>query len=123
MTGLPEIREIPPFYAVLGVIFASLFFTLIRSKAYHLGHLPGPFLSRYTDAYRAYLAWKYSGQDVNLYMKVHSAYGNVVRIGPRSVSVLDPAAIPFIYGVKARFNKVTFTIENYSVHQKLTGVL
>lgn len=106
MTGLSELREIPPFYAVLALVCASLIFALIKSKAYKLDHVPGPFLSRYTDAYRAYMAWKYSGQDVNLYMKVHSIYGDVVRVGPRSISVLDPAAIPAIYGVKARFNKV-----------------
>lgn len=107
MTILGELLEIPPSYAILCVIFTSLLFAWIKSKSYHLDHIPGPFLSRYTDAYRAYLAWKYSGQDVNLFMKVHSTYGDVVRIGPRSVSVLDPASIPSIYGVKARFNKVS----------------
>ena len=110
MAGLSELREIPPVYAVLGLVFASLIFALVKSRAYKLDHVPGPFLSRYTDAYRAYLAWKYSGQDVNLYMKVHSIYGDVVRLGPRSISVLDPAAIPSIYGVKARLNKVRIPV-------------
>ncbi len=106
MAILSELPEIPPSYAALALIFAGLLFAWIQSKAYRLDHIPGPFLSRYTDAYRAYMAWKYSGQDVNLFMKIHSKYGDVVRVGPRSVSVLDPAAVPSIYGVKARFNKV-----------------
>jgi len=39
-------------------------------------------------------------------MKIHSMYGDVVWIGLRSVSVLEPAAVSSTYGVKARFNKV-----------------
>jgi hypothetical protein len=52
------------------------------------------------------MAFKYSGREVNLYMKLHQKYGNVVRIGPRSVSVLDPRAVPIIHNVKARLSKV-----------------
>jgi hypothetical protein len=52
------------------------------------------------------MAFKYSGREVSLYMKLHGEYGDIVRIGPRSVSVLDPRAIPVIYNVKARLSKV-----------------
>jgi hypothetical protein len=99
-------------YSALAILIASLAIAVIRSHAARLQHVPGPWLSRYTDLLRAFLAMKYSGQEVNLYMKLHSKYGDVVRVGPRSVSVLDPQAIPTIYGVKARLNKVG----NHIVH-------
>lgn len=107
MALLCSLQKVPPSYAVLLFISAAFLFAFIKSKAYRLDHVPGPFLSRYTDAYRAYLAWRYSGQDVNLFMKLHSEYGDVVRVGPRSVSILDPAAVQSVYGIKARFNKVS----------------
>ncbi|KAL2880404.1 hypothetical protein SGCOL_004121 [Colletotrichum sp. CLE4] len=32
-------------------------------------------------------------------------YGDVVRLGPRSVTVFDPSAVPVIYGVRSRLDK------------------
>lgn len=86
--------NLSPTYVLLSLLLVSLVVAWARSRSHHLDHVPGPFISRYTDAYRAYLAWKYPNQDVNLYMKVHAKYGDVVRLGPRSVSVLDPLAVP-----------------------------
>jgi hypothetical protein len=99
-----------PYYAILGVLFACLVIAVIRSKAAGIDHIPGPFLARYTDALRAYLAFKYSGRETNLFMKLHEKYGDLVRVGPRSVSVLDPQAVSTIYNVKARLNKMSIPI-------------
>jgi hypothetical protein len=93
-------------YVILVLISTSIIIAVVRSRVARLEHIPGPFLAKYTDALRAYMAFKYSGREVNLYMKLHRKYGQVVRIGPRSVSVLDPRAVPVIYNVKARLNKV-----------------
>ena len=84
--------------------------TVVRSKAARIDHIPGPFLARYTNVLRAYMAVKYSGREVNLYMKLHRKYGDVVRVGPQTVSVLDPKAVSIIYNVKARLRKVCFTL-------------
>jgi hypothetical protein len=96
-----------PYYAILALVSASLVIAIVRSRAAGLEHIPGPFLAKYTDALRAYMAFKYSGREVNLFMKLHQQYGDVVRIGPRSVSVLDTRAVPVIYNVKARLSKVS----------------
>ncbi len=93
-------------YVILVLFYISIVIAAVRSRAAKLEHIPGPFLAKYTDALRAYMAFKYSGREVNLYMKLHKKYGQVVRIGPRTVSVLDPRAVPVIYNVKARLSKV-----------------
>ncbi len=95
-----------PYYALLVLVSACLVIAVLRSRAAGIEHIPGPFLAKYTDALRAYMAFKYSGREVNLYMKLHEKYGDVVRIGPQSVSVLDPRAVSVIYNVKARLSKV-----------------
>ncbi|KAN0112205.1 benzoate 4-monooxygenase cytochrome P450 [Hyaloscypha variabilis] len=96
-----------PYYAILVLVFASLVIAVVRSRAAGLEQIPGPFLAKYTDALRAYMAFKYSGREVNLFMKLHQQYRDVVRIGPRSVSVLDPRAVSVIYNVKARLSKTS----------------
>ena len=96
----------PSSYAVFGFITACIAIAVLRSRAAGIDHIPGPFMSKYTDALRAYMAYKYSGREENLFMNLHRKYGDVVRIGPRSVSVLDPRAVSTLYGVKARLNKV-----------------
>jgi hypothetical protein len=106
MTLLELLYDVPPYYGAVVFLLTCVFIAVVRSRAALLDHVPGPWLSRYTDALRAYLTMKYSGQDVNLYMKLHSQDGDVVRVGPRSVSVLDPQAILTIYGLNARLNKV-----------------
>lgn len=105
MGALSVLRDVPLYYGLVVFVVGYVLVAVVRSRSYGLEHVPGPWLSRYTDALRAYMAHKYSGQDVNLYMKLHAKYGDVVRVGPRSISVLDPQAIPTIYGVKARLNK------------------
>jgi hypothetical protein len=122
MTLLSVLYDLPLYYSVLTIFLTCVIIAVVRSRAAGLDHVPGPWLSRYTDALRPYLAIKYSGQDVNLFMKLHSKYGDVVRVGLRSVSVLDPLAIPTIYGVKARLNKVCYlslTLELYSVKRNV----
>ena len=110
--------ESHPYYVLLTVAVGCLIIAVVRSKKAGIDHVPGPFLAKYTDALRAYMAVKYSGREVNLYMKLHRKYGDVVRIGPRTVSVLDPKAVSVIYNVKARLSKVYFAISmfNYFVN-------
>jgi hypothetical protein len=98
------------YYVILVLFSVSIIIAVARSRAARIDHIPGPFLAKYTDALRAYMAFKYSGREVNLYMKLHKKYGQVVRIGPRTVSVLDPRAVPVIYNVKARLSKVCKSI-------------
>lgn len=103
------LSDIRPQHGILALLLLCVGIAVWRSRAAKLEHVPGPWLSKYTDLYRAALAVKYSGRETNLYMKLHAQYGDVVRLGPRAISVLDPLAIPAIYGVKARLDKVRYT--------------
>ena len=109
MSVLSALASLPTLYSIFLVACVLLAISWATTLVHFSGlrTIPGPTIARYTDLLRAALAIKYSGRDINLYMKLHSEYGDVVRVGPRSVSVLDPAAIPAIYGVKARLEKVS----------------
>ena len=104
---LLPLQQIPTTYFLLALILMFIIIVIARNRFPGLEHIPGPFLARYTDALRAFMAWKGQALSDNLYLKMHGQYGNVVRIGPRSVSVRDSEAIPLIYGIKARLNRVS----------------
>jgi len=96
--------------AILLGVCASLFFTLLVFNSYRAGlsKIPGPFIARYTDAWSLYAAWrtKRDSNRVSYYRSLQAQYGDVIRTGPRSVTVLDPLAVPVIYGVKSKLAKV-----------------
>lgn len=103
----------PPFLLLSTLLLLPLFsilYLLINSRRANLSHIPGPFLARYTDAWNLFQAWNivHWGGKVEFYQKLQAQYGDVVRVGPRSVVALDPAAVPVIYGVRARLDKVCY---------------
>src|ERR1700761_7037528 len=73
---------------------------VFQSKRAGLSNVPGPFLARFTDAWGLYFAWwaDISGDKISLFRDLQKEYGDVIRTGPRSITVLDPAAVPVIYG-------------------------
>jgi hypothetical protein len=81
---------------------------VLNSRNGRLSHIPGPFLARYTDAWSLYAAWRTLrlGNKVDMQRDLRARYGDVVRTGPRSVTVFDPAAVPVIYGVRSKLDKV-----------------
>jgi hypothetical protein len=66
---------------------------------------PGPCLAKFTNLWR--LRAVYRGNFEHVLYDLHLKHGDVVRIGPRCLSISDPAAIEGIYGVKTDFKKVT----------------
>ena len=58
------------------------------------------------------------GQRPYMFQKLHQKYGDVIRIGPRELSVNDPAALSTIYGGTGVAMKATrgpfydFTVES-----------
>lgn len=94
--------------SLLWLVAAALF----NSKRAGLSHIPGPFIARYTNLWAVYVAWKTEkdGNRASFNRKLQARYGDVVRTGPRSVSVMDPAAIPVIYGVRSKLDKVSVLI-------------
>ena len=90
--------------------------TLVALVAYHfrwafdpqLAKVSGPILARFSRLYR--LSMVARGRAPQEYRAVHEKYGCFVRVGPRHVSISDPAAIPIIYGVGSKFNKVSYIL-------------
>ncbi|KAI9730791.1 MAG: hypothetical protein M1818_008071 [Claussenomyces sp. TS43310] len=71
-----------------------------------LSHLPGPAISKISNFWKLNAAWH---EDVpKRLIALHRRYGPIVRIGPNSISVNDPAAYPVIYGSKRVFKKTQY---------------
>jgi hypothetical protein len=94
--------------AILGTV-TLIWTAVINSRRANLSHIPGPFLARYTDLWSLNLAWQglRNGETkVSAQREIRARYGDVVRTGPWAVTVFDPAAVPAIYGVRAKLDKV-----------------
>ena len=69
-----------------------------------LRHIPGPFLCRFSEAWRAYLTTKGDVEVKN--REWHAKWGAAVRVGPNVVSLNDPDLIRVIYTTKGAWRKV-----------------
>jgi hypothetical protein len=87
----------PWVYVLLVIGFVSSYWiigTLRLAYRTDLSPLPGPKWARFT------------GQAPAVYLQLHEQYGPIVRTGPNTVSIADPATIPTIYGISSHFLKV-----------------
>jgi hypothetical protein len=99
-------------YLLQGTLLV-LVFTVVARIAYleikhrALSDIPGPWIARYTNAWRCYLAWVYSERPggITYHEVIHKKYGDVVRVGPQTVFINDPAGIPIVLGFKDRLEK------------------
>lgn len=111
-----------------GLISLPLLFFVLYSEFNNrdLWGIPGPILARYTNAWRAWQAWKYSDRPngVTYHEVIHHHYGNVVRVGPRTVFINEAEAIPRVLGFKQRLEKsdsvVPFSVPG--IHTSLVGI-
>ncbi|PKY02578.1 cytochrome P450 [Aspergillus campestris IBT 28561] len=67
---------------------------------------PGPFWAHFTDLWR-YLDVK-GRRPERTHIELHRQYGDIVRLGPRTLSFADPKAIKVIYGLNKGFTKSEF---------------
>lgn len=68
----------------------------------------GPWQGVFTSFYRLHAAIT---TDVRLFRSIdslHKQYGDYVRIGAREISILNPSAIPLLYGAKAQCKRGTW---------------
>ena len=88
--------------AVLGIAFIAY---LLSNRFNHgLNKYPGPFLASITDWWRF---WIVAGRRPEVeHIKLHAKHGDVVRLGPNSLSFADPKALKTIYGLNKGFTKV-----------------
>src|ERR1700744_3756676 len=80
-----------------------------------LSSVPGPFVASITDLWRFYLA--HTGQLGETLNQLHSQYGSFVRIGPNTVSISDPAAVPTGHSMHGEFRKA----DSYSTLRALSN--
>ena len=90
-----------PFFITISFIL----YLIYDSHTAGISHVPGPFIARYTNLHAFVLTWL-AGRHGDYLPGIHEKYGDVVRVGPRTVSVADPDAIKAIYNSKLRLHKV-----------------
>lgn len=80
----------------------------ILSVRYRKGirNVPGPFLNSISSLPRMWDIYKQKHHEAEL--RLHKQYGRLVRVGPNTVIVSDPAAINQIYGIQSQFSKSRF---------------
>ncbi len=97
--GVPAVVPV----AVLGLLTIATLAWLLR-RYQRLAHIPGPCISSLTNIPR--LFWIRTRSMHNTYIDLHRKHGDFVRLGPNTVSVGTPLAIPLIYGTGSNLPKV-----------------
>ncbi|KAL1649145.1 hypothetical protein SLS58_001717 [Diplodia intermedia] len=82
-----------------------LFFSPLRK-------FKGPWQGVLTSFYRLHAAVKSDARMFRTIDSLHKQYGDYVRIGARELSILNPSAIPLLYGAKSQCRRGTWY--NYS---------
>lgn len=96
---------------LIGLLGFVLLRLAINKYGRRLNSIPGPFLAGFSDLWRFVDAISANPHDTHI--KLHRQTGSsLIRIGPRTVSVSDPALIPKIYGLNSGFTKTKF----YTLH-------
>ncbi|OBR03144.1 Cytochrome P450 CYP4/CYP19/CYP26 subfamilies [Colletotrichum higginsianum IMI 349063] len=81
---------------------------------WRLRHIPGPFLARFTNLQRIF--WVKTTRAHLILQEEHARHGEVVRIGPNTVSISNPEVLPVIYTTRTGFPKSDFypTLQGYT---------
>ncbi|RDL36969.1 Cytochrome P450 [Venustampulla echinocandica] len=80
-----------------------------------LNKYPGPFLASITDWWRFWVVYKRRPEVEHI--KLHAKHGDVVRLGPNSLSFSNPQTLKAIYGLNKGFTKSEF----YPVQQSVAN--
>ncbi|KAK5053697.1 hypothetical protein LTR84_001658 [Exophiala bonariae] len=68
-----------------------------------LSPIPGPVVAKLT---RLWLAFEgYRGTFHTTLLSLHDEYGDVVRVGPNELSIVEPGTVKMIYGIGSKFSK------------------
>ena len=95
---------------VVLIFFLKIAYSYFTSP---LRRLPGPFLAKFTDAWR--LGLVYGGHAEKHHGRLHKELGPAVRLGPNMVSISDPAMVGEIYSRKNVLLKAS--LEDHSLSQ------
>jgi len=81
-----------------------------------LSKYPGPFLASITDWWR--FIDVYGQRPEVTHRALHKKYGDVVRLGPNTLSFSDPKALKSIYGLNKGYVKVCLPIHEPSFQEQ-----
>ena len=70
-----------------------------------LKSIPGPFLAKFSDIWR--FLNHYGQTHIETQRKLHEQHGDIVRLGPNTVSVADASLIKTIYNTRGTYLKVS----------------
>ena len=87
----------------VALVGAVLYLTL-NYLNHGLNRYPGPLIASLTDWWRFFDVWG-RRPDVT-HVALHRQHGDIVRLGPNTLSFADPRAIKTIYGLNKGFRKV-----------------
>ncbi|KAH8903134.1 cytochrome P450 [Coniochaeta sp. PMI_546] len=98
----------------LSVIAAAVLAYLVKNR-YHngLNKYPGPFLASVTDWWRLIDVW--GRRPEVTHRALHKKHGDVVRLGPNTLSFANPKALKTIYGLNKGFVKSDFYVVQQSI--------
>ncbi|KAI5866275.1 cytochrome P450 [Durotheca rogersii] len=98
----------------LPIIVSAILACLVKNR-YHngLNKYPGPFLASLTDLWRLWDV--YRRRPERTHQQLHAKYGDVVRLGPNTLSFADPKSLKTIYGLNKGFVKSDFYIVQQSI--------
>ncbi|KAI0876746.1 cytochrome P450 [Hypoxylon argillaceum] len=100
-------------YWALGAVLVTGAWLIKNRYCNGLNEYPGPFLASLTDLWRLWVVW---GRQAEVtHRKLHAQYGDVVRLGPKTLSFADPKALKTIYGLNKGFVKSDFYIVQQGV--------
>ncbi|EXJ66934.1 uncharacterized protein A1O5_10129 [Cladophialophora psammophila CBS 110553] len=92
---------------------------LVRYR--RLSSIPGPLLASVTDLWR--FSVTQSGGFSQTLKELHDKYGPLVRIGPNTVSVADPAAVPVIHSMHGEFKKPAASVDKAESYKTLRALV
>lgn len=103
--ALPLVARFWPL--ILGITFVGYLISNYFNRG--LNRFPGPVLASVTDWWRFFDV--YGKRPEVTHIKLHAKHGDVVRLGPNSLSFADPKAIKAIYGLNKGFVKVRLHLD------------
>ncbi len=75
-----------------------------------LKNIPGPFMAKFTNIWRLYD--HYCQTHIETQRKLHEKHGDIVRIGPTTISVADPSLVKAIYNTRGTLVKVRLLMDS-----------
>jgi hypothetical protein len=100
----------------LVIILAAAIVATIARNYFNKGFnkYPGPLLASFTDAWRFWSVHR-GKSHLNL-RRLHDQHGDVVRLGPNSLSFSNPEALKAIYSLNNRLTKARLSFNTLATH-------